>query len=92
MKRTEPMPSEQFLLPPVNMAKVSAVPKSQKEKSINSVKDTNKLTGITPNLATPNRLLNRAKIQSDASIIRKPPRKLIVNVTHETVMPLSVYG
>jgi hypothetical protein len=45
-----------------------------------------------PALATNNQLLNRAKVRIDASVIRRPPRRLIRNITHETIVSLAVYG
>lgn len=46
----------------------------------------------TPVFATDARLLNRAKMQNQNLIIRRPPRKLMINITHETMLPLAVCG
>ena len=45
-----------------------------------------------PVLVTAARLLNRARVRDAPVVIRRPPRRLLINVVHETVMPLAVYG
>lgn len=53
---------------------------------------TNQNNGITLSLATTDRLLNRAKIRNDISVIRQPPRKLFMDTIQETIGPLAVYA
>jgi hypothetical protein len=72
--------------------KISSVSQSQTKTSNISVQSNSKITSIAPTLATADRLLNRDKIRNDPSVIRRPPRRLIMNPTHEIMMPLSVYG
>ncbi|CAF2520710.1 unnamed protein product [Rotaria sp. Silwood2] len=86
LRRTEPMPPAPSFTP----VKISS--QSQHKKTIIPVMNTSKVAGTAPNLITTDRLLNRAKTHNDESVIRRPPRKLVLNVTHETIMPLSVFG
>ncbi|CAF1335372.1 unnamed protein product [Rotaria magnacalcarata] len=93
LRRTDLMPSERLVLPPINIpAKATLLCKPKYQKSTVSVMDTSQLTNTVANAVTTNRLSNRPKIKNDAPIIRKPSRKLVLNVSHETMMPLSVYG
>ncbi len=87
LRRDELMPSEQSASI-LNSEKDLLLFQSENKKSIVSFVDNSK----TIDVATTNRLLNRAKMRTDPSVIRRPPRKLIMNATHETIMPLSVYG
>ena len=90
LRRNELLPSERSALSnPMNKPLLTQLPY---KKSTISVMNTSKLTDIPPTLPRANRLLNRAKMQNDALIIRRPPRKLHMNVVHETIMPLTVYG
>lgn len=91
LRRDELMPSERPVLPS-SAAKFSLISQSQHKKTSISVTNVSKITGVASTLATTNRLLNRAKIQTNPPVIRRPPRKLILNASHETIMPLSVYG
>ncbi len=87
------MPSERLVLPPINTAtKATLLCESQYKKSTVSVTDTSQFTGTIANVVKMNRLSNRSKIQNDAPIIRRSPRRLVLNVSHETMMPISVYG
>ena len=52
----------------------------------------NQINGSVPTLTLNDRLLNRPTMHVDASIIRRPPRRLIRNVTHENIVRLAVYG
>lgn len=36
------------------------------------------------------RLLNRATLRIDASVIRRPPRRLVINATRETIVPFPI--
>ncbi len=47
---------------------------------------------IAPTLATTDRLLNRPTIRNDPSVIRRPPRRLIMNTSHYSIFALKVYG
>ncbi|CAF0778896.1 unnamed protein product [Rotaria sordida] len=91
LRRTEPMPPVQPALS-ITPVKIISSSQSQYQKPTISIMDTRKVDGTAPNLVTADRLLNRTKTRNDASVIRRPPRKLDLNVTHETIMPLSVYG
>ncbi|CAF1239860.1 unnamed protein product [Rotaria sp. Silwood1] len=88
MPLARPAPS----LTPVKISSSSLSAQAQDKKPIISVTNTSNIVGTAPNLITKDRSLNRAKTHSDGSVIRRPPRKLGVNFTHETIMPLSVYG
>jgi hypothetical protein len=52
----------------------------------------NKRKTITPNLITTNHSLNRARMRQDGTIIRRAPKKLMMDTIQETISPLSVYG
>jgi hypothetical protein len=43
-------------------------------------------------IATTDRLLNRATIRNDPSVIRRPPRRLIMNTSHYSIFALKAYG
>jgi len=91
VRRNEPMPSER----PIQQSKSArrSLPNEiQLNQPILPAPDPIKTTGVAPTLATSSRLLNRAKMQVYFLLIRRPPRKLRINMTHETIMPLSVYG
>ena len=90
LRRNELMPPERSTRP--TSVKFSLLPQTQYIKPTIPVTNTNKITAIAPTLATTDRLLNRAKIRNDPSDIRRPPRKLILNASQETILPLSVYG
>jgi len=47
---------------------------------------------IAPTSATTDRLLNRAKIQNYPSVIRRPPRRLIINTAYHGIYVSKVYG
>jgi hypothetical protein len=85
------MPSEQPAQPSTSR-KFSLLSQSQYKKPTISVMDTSKLTRPAPALVITDRSLNRDKIRNDPSVIRRPPRKLVANVSHDTILPLSVYG
>ncbi len=89
VRRHELMPSQRPVTASIPM-QISSV--SENITSIIPVQSNSKITSVAPTLATTDRLLNRAKIRNDPSVIRRPPRRLIMNLTHETMMPLSVYG
>lgn len=36
------------------------------------------------------RLLNRPTLRIDASVIRRPPRRLVINATRETIVPFPI--
>lgn len=91
LRRDELLPSER-LVPPSAPVKIPLISQIEYKKPMISVANINKITGVAPTLATTNRLLNRAKLRTDPSVIRRPPRKLKLNTSHETTMPLSVYG
>ena len=40
----------------------------------------------------PVRLLNRAKVRDNPVVLRRPPRRLMINVVRETILPVAVYG
>ncbi|CAF3526830.1 unnamed protein product [Rotaria socialis] len=93
LRRTDLMPSERLVLPPINIpVKATLLCESRHQKSTVPVMDTSQLTSTVANVVTTNRLSNRPKIKNDVPMIRKPSRKLVLNVSHETMMPLSVYG
>jgi hypothetical protein len=52
----------------------------------------NRRKKITPNLITTNHSLNQARMRKDGTIIRRAPRKLMMDTIQETISPLSVYG
>jgi hypothetical protein len=85
------MPSERPT-PSSSPVKVTLLSERDYNKPMISVINISKITGIAPTLATTDRLLNRIKVRTDPPVIRRPPRKLLMNVSRETVMPLSVYG
>ena len=91
LRRDELMPSERPI-PTTKQTKISLLTQLQDKEPMISVANINKMTSIAPTLATTNRLLNRAKTQIDPPVIRRPPRKLRTNITHQTIMPVSVYG
>ena len=91
LKRSELMPSEQS----ISMSKSEKtllLSQSPSKQTIISVANTNKIAGTAPHLVTNNRLLNRAKIRNDGFLLRKPSNKLAFNISHETIVPLAVYG
>ena len=81
------LPSQQSTI------KNSPIPQLQIERKESvPVINTNKLRTNAPTLATTERLLNRSTIRNDVSVIRRPPRRLLINITRETIAPLSVYS
>jgi hypothetical protein len=91
LRRNDLMPSERFSQVS-SSEKISLSSQSENKKLDVSFVDTKKTIGVAPTLATTTRLLNRAKMRTDPSVIRRPPRKLIINAAQETIMPLTVYG
>jgi hypothetical protein len=87
LRRNELLPSERLTLE--NKPLLTQL--SYTKPSI-TVINTNQITSVAPTLATTNRLLNRAKTQNNGLVIQRPKRKLLINASHETIMPLSVYG
>ncbi len=89
LRRHELMPSERSVRPsaPVKVL----LSESEFNKPTISTVNVNKITGVAPTLATTDRLLNRAKMRNDPSVIRRPPRKLTMDISHETIMPFSIY-
>jgi len=85
------MPSERPT-PSSSPVKVTLLSETDYNKPMISVINISRITGIAPTLATTDRLLNRIKVRTDPAVIRRPPRKLLMNVSRETIMPLSVYG
>ena len=85
------MPSEQFLRKS-DTVKSSFSSELDTNKPIIPMKTIDNSTGVRPSLATKDRLLNRAKLQTDSSVNRRPPRKLKINLSHEIIVPLSIYG
>jgi len=85
------MPSERPA-PPSSPVKVTLLSQTDYNKPIISVMNISKIAGIAPTLVTTDRLLTRTKIRTDPPVIRKPPRKLLMNVSRPNVMPLSVFG
>jgi hypothetical protein len=84
LRVNELMPSERFVSE--NPIKNSSLSRYQTETKA-------AIPVITPTFVTTNRLLNRAKVRNDAPvIIRRPPRRLIINTKYETIMPLATYG
>jgi hypothetical protein len=53
---------------------------------------TNKSNGIASNLITTDRLLNRAKMRNDASVLQRSPRISVMDTIHENISQLSAYG
>ncbi|CAF1062858.1 unnamed protein product [Didymodactylos carnosus] len=76
----------------------STVTKSSKASTPSSTKALRPMTNASqakstaPVWSTAPRLLNRARVLDAPVVIRRPPRRLIINVVRETVMPLTVYG
>lgn len=91
VRRDELMPSEQSVRTSTPV-KIPVLSELENKKPIISMMNINNITAVAPTLVTTNRLLNRAKIRIDSSAIRRPPRKLRINVNYETIMPLSVCG
>jgi hypothetical protein len=85
------MPSERPV-PPSSPEKVTLLSQSDYNKPIISVMNISKITGIAPTLVTNDLLLTRAKVRTDPPVVRKPPRKLLMNVSRQNAMPLSVFG
>lgn len=70
-----------------------AKPIGQQSKSpAPAIHQSSKTYGTAPVLATEARLLNRAKMRDDVLVIRRPPRRLTIHITHETMLPLAVCG
>ena len=86
------------LLPSQRFAQQTAIknpPVSQLQVETNEpipVIGSNKTRGTAPILTTMDRLLKRDKIRNDASVIRRPPRRLLINTMRETIVPITVYG
>ncbi|CAF4542352.1 unnamed protein product [Rotaria sp. Silwood1] len=91
LRSSELLPSEQLVLQN-SMEKSSEFQIPFETKTTLPAIRTNRTNGDAPTLATADRLLNRAKMRIDASVIRRPPRRLMINVTHETLVPLSIYS
>ena len=91
LRRNELLPSER-IAQISSIEKISLSPRTENRKPVILYVDSYKTIGIAPTLATTDRLLNRAKMRADSSVIRRPPRRLIVNAAQETIMPLTVYG
>ncbi|CAF4544869.1 unnamed protein product [Rotaria sp. Silwood1] len=91
LRSSELLPSEQLVLQN-SMEKSSEFQIPFETKTTLPAIRTNRTNGNAPTLATADRLLNRAKMRIDASVIRRPPRRLMINVTHETLVPLSIYS
>jgi hypothetical protein len=91
LRRNELLPSER-VAQVSNIENVSLSPRTENKKPVISYVDIYKTIGVGPTLVTTDRLLNRAKMRSDSSVIRRPPRRLIVSAAQETIMPLTVYG
>ncbi len=53
---------------------------------------TNKSNGVATNLVTTDRLLNRAKMRNDSSVLQRSARISVMDTIHETISHLSVYG
>lgn len=79
--RTQDITSERFL-PPIFTRKQSFSTELTVESKLS--------LPLIPNLATADRLLNRAKVHVDASIIRRPPRLLKLSPIKETIAPLKM--
>lgn len=47
---------------------------------------------IPSSLSNPSRLLNRPTVRDEILLIRRPPRRLLINVTYEKTVPLAAYG
>ncbi|CAF2403373.1 unnamed protein product [Rotaria sp. Silwood2] len=91
LRSSELLPSEKFVSQtPMKKSSESQL-KFETKTTLPTIR-TNTTTGTAPTLVTTDRLLNRAKMRIDASVIRRPPRRLIINVTRETLVPLSIYG
>lgn len=91
VRRGDLMPSEQRLRK-LDTVKVTFSSELVNNEPITPIKPINTITGVTPTLTIKDRLLNRAKLRTDSSVIRRPPRKLKFNPSRETIVPLSVYG
>ncbi|CAF4739727.1 unnamed protein product [Rotaria sp. Silwood1] len=91
LRSSELLPSEQLVLQ-TSMEKSSEFQIPFETKTTLPAIRTNRTNGNAPTLATADRLLNRAKMRIDASVIRRPPRRLMINVTRETLVPLSIYS
>ena len=81
------MPSERPPSLSIN-EKISLLSQTKYTKPLISVMNTSKINATAPTLVT----TKRAKVRTDTSVIQRPPRKLVLNASHETIMPLSVFG
>ncbi|CAF0854966.1 unnamed protein product [Rotaria sordida] len=91
LRSNELLPSEQFISQSTTEKFVESQLEFETPTTLSTI-HINTTTGNASNLVTNDRLLNRAKMRIDASVIRRPPRRLLINVTHETLVPLSIYG
>ncbi len=91
LRGNELLPSQRF----AQQTPISNPPVSQLQMEINEpipVIVSNKTRDTAPSLAATDRLLKRDKMRIDASVIRRPPRRLLINTVRETIVPITVYG
>ena len=82
------MPSER-LTPPSTSMKTEVLSQSQYKNSTVTIMNTKKITSMSSTSNATDHSSNQTPIQSYASVIRRPSRKLVLNISHETILPLS---
>ncbi|CAF5187807.1 unnamed protein product, partial [Rotaria magnacalcarata] len=90
LRSRELLPSEQVISRTMMKQPTTSLLQYGTTQSMSTI-PINKTNSHVPILSRHERLLNRSKMQTDASVIRRPPRRLIISINRETVVPLSIY-
>lgn len=91
LRSKELLPSQQKLAE-TSMRKLPESKLKYEKKNKIPIIENNRNNANRATSTTTERLLNRPIMRHDPSLIRRPPRRLILNVTHETIVPVTIYG
>lgn len=91
LRRGDLLPSER-LSGQSNVMKMPFISQLDSKPPLIPMKTPKDMTSITPTLETKTRLINRAKTRTSSPVIRRAPRRLKMNFSHETIVTLPIYG
>ncbi|CAF3007098.1 unnamed protein product [Rotaria socialis] len=90
LRSRELLPSEQVRSRTMMKQPTTSLSQYGTKQSMSTI-PTSKRNSHVPILSRHERLLNRSKMLTDASVIRRPPRRLVININREAIVPLSIY-